>query len=156
YSYLCFKRNGGAAADSTNCSTAVDGSRDIVAIAPYAITWSGGEIDFNPSVRPAAEQTSSYALSFPVTQRYRIATINVKGSSGTVLRTYNITAAGNAATNSALRQVTKVQECVGSTCFAPTSFQWDNLAIGGGASGGQSVWSGTSAAFFHASIPNVK
>ncbi len=92
------------------CSTNVDGSRQTAAIAPSSITWTGGEIDFNPTVRPLAEQSISSLMGFPVTQYYRISQITVKAADhATVLRTYTATPTYSP-NNPTTRQITALTE----------------------------------------------
>jgi len=149
--------SGGTITDGHACSTAVNGLRGFAAIALNSITWNGGEIDFYPTVRPAAEQSVSYTLGFPVVQRYRTSRIDVKSTSTvttTLVRTYNVqsTVPVSSAT---IRQVSQVQECAGAVCYAPTTFQWDNVS--NGSTSGQSTISASGVIpFFHASLANVK
>ena len=83
-------------------------------------------------------------MGFPVTQYYRISQITVKAADhATVLRTYTATPTYSP-NNPTTRQITALTECTGSTCFAPTTFQWNNDISGSG----QAVTSGSSSVSF--------
>jgi len=160
FNYTCAKTDVSAnVSDVDTCATATDATRAIAAIVPRSITWLGGEIAFRGTVQdpvncPGTNNTN-YTLGFPIVERYRVCGIDVKGPDGTVLRSYN-TYTTPGSENPATREVTSIKECVGTTCFAPTKFDWYSIASGAGFAAGQPSQSASSFPFDDVAPGNVQ
>jgi len=120
-----------------------------------AVYYNGGRLTFRYESRASGAVDRQYAAGVAVTRSQRLSRIDVQAetSRGVMapVRSYQL-GYQVSAPNAAREHLTSVQECNGTTCYPPTTFNWAGFST----AGFQATSSATTAQYYFAGLNSFK